>query len=735
LPPRRAAVVQVFVFRGGQFVGTDVFAENRFVVGRDPASADLVLESTEVSRAHAIIEHDGERVFIRDAGSTNGVYLNDRRVESAEVRRLDQVLLGDYTLKIKLLAQADAAATERQPTRVAPSDDAELQALREQAEAAPAASRPGIAIKAAPPVAARAAVKPVPMEVPAAVDERHGKKRGKKPSPPSMEALADLAGDITDSDAVAQSAALLAQAPAARQEPPRPAPAPSPAAPPAARPVPKAAPALEAPPRAPVRASEPPPPAPLAARQEPPPPIRHDEEEEDEEEHFEPPFSLAEHLVASPGARLEEANHIEVITVRDARVFDSRLLAAGESMWTGVSSHWFGRKDPDLPPRRRLVHLHKSGRCQLEIAEDARGSVLRGGSRLSLAQLATRKKAGRATLLLERGDAVQVNDQSGQIHIRFVRPPTLPVDRRTWRDRLKPEKTLGRSMMGSAGGHVALLLLGVLLPAGAVAPPAPTETFAEVQLDKELKLEEPKAEPPKQPEPQPVAAPQPVAKSMEAAPNKHAKAGGTSKAPPGVLGLLSKTGSSAAPGPAAALAAVSNLSAANAPAGASGFRVSGLVGKLPTGDILIGGGGGGVNTKGGATLLRGGGGGAGQLAGQGDRQVGGIVQKVPQEMRSAGQGSLDRDAIQKVINANVGQIQRCYERELVQTPGLSGKVEIEWTVAITGAVKSARQKFSSLNSPSAVNCIIDHIKGWRFPQPHGGEVMVSYPFVFKSINY
>jgi hypothetical protein len=203
-----------------------------------------------------------------------------------------------------------------------------------------------------------------------------------------------------------------------------------------------------------------------------------------------------------------------------------------------------------------------------------------------------------------------------------------------------------------------------------------------------------------------------------------------------VLGLLSKAGSSAAPGPAAALAAVSNLSAANAPGAAGGFRVSGLTSNLPTSDILVGGGGGGgLVTKGGAALLRGGGGGAGALSGKGERGVGGMVQKMPQAMRAAGQGSLDRDAIQKVINANVSQIQRCYERELINKPGLSGKVEVEWTVGTSGAVKGVRQKFSSLDSLPAVNCILEHIRGWQFPQPKGGEVVVSYPFVFKSISF
>ena len=111
------------------------------------------------------------------------------------------------------------------------------------------------------------------------------------------------------------------------------------------------------------------------------------------------------------------------------------------------------------------------------------------------------------------------------------------------------------------------------------------------------------------------------------------------------------------------------------------------------------------------------------------------MQKVPQSMRAAGQGSLDRDAIQKVINENIGQIQRCYERELIQNPGLSGKVQVEWTIGMSGGVRGARQTYSSLASSSVASCIMTAIKSWRFPQPKGGEVVVNYPFIFKSIGF
>ena len=462
-----------------------------------------------------------------------------------------------------------------------------------------------------------------------------------------------------------------------------------------------------------------------------------DHDEEDAEVDACASFSLIERLTASPSPLLQgDPTHVEIISINAGRITDVTLLAPGDAYYLGCAS---GRaRRLGLRPRVPLIRLRKDSRCILTPPTEMTGTVRRGAQSKPLDAVTEAGRRGRVALL-GRKDAAELTLEKVTFHVRYVRAPMLAKDERPWRQRLRPDKVIGRSFMGSAGGHLSILLVGLFMPAQPVAPPAQQESFAEVQLNnKEVKLEEPVVEPPKEPEPEPApaaASEKPVPKSMQAAPTKRPKAGGTSSAPPGVLGLLSKRGSSAAPGPAAALAAVSNLSAAAAPAGASGFRVSGLVGKLATSDIMIGGGGGGLVTKGGTALLRGGGGGAGALSGKGTRGVGGIVQKVPQEMRSVGQGSLDRDAIQKVINQNVSQIQRCYERELVNNPGLSGKIEVEWTVMLSGSVKSTRQKFNTLSSPAAVSCILDKIKTWRFPNPKGGEVIVSYPFVFKSISY
>jgi hypothetical protein len=74
------------------------------LVGRRPAilgrsrACDLVLVDDSVSRRHAMVVWDGERIVLSDLGSTNGTFLNGRRIMRAEVQPGDRLRLGDLDL-------------------------------------------------------------------------------------------------------------------------------------------------------------------------------------------------------------------------------------------------------------------------------------------------------------------------------------------------------------------------------------------------------------------------------------------------------------------------------------------------------------------------------------------------------------------------------------------------------------------------------------------------------------
>ena len=78
-------------------------AQDRMPIGRDPASA-IPLERDSVSRQHAELSRTGQdQWMVRDLGSTNGTFVNERPVEPGEagevLRSGDQLRFGDVVFK------------------------------------------------------------------------------------------------------------------------------------------------------------------------------------------------------------------------------------------------------------------------------------------------------------------------------------------------------------------------------------------------------------------------------------------------------------------------------------------------------------------------------------------------------------------------------------------------------------------------------------------------------------
>lgn len=68
------------------------------VVGRISA-VEIQLVEESVSRRHAVVQQESGGFSVHDLGSTNGTFVNDRRVEHSEVRSGDLIQIGDTTFK------------------------------------------------------------------------------------------------------------------------------------------------------------------------------------------------------------------------------------------------------------------------------------------------------------------------------------------------------------------------------------------------------------------------------------------------------------------------------------------------------------------------------------------------------------------------------------------------------------------------------------------------------------
>ena len=79
-------------------------------IGRD-AGCSLTLPHKQVSRTHAVIKIRGSTMHMTDEGSSNGTYVNGRRMTTAPLQVGDKLAIGPYELEIvsnaDLMAQAE----------------------------------------------------------------------------------------------------------------------------------------------------------------------------------------------------------------------------------------------------------------------------------------------------------------------------------------------------------------------------------------------------------------------------------------------------------------------------------------------------------------------------------------------------------------------------------------------------------------------------------------------------
>jgi len=95
----------IVAFREGEADRCHVLAGEPCVIGRT-SEADLRLPDSTISRRHAVVQLDDDRIVIEDRDSTNGVFINGERVARSIVRQGDFLTLGAYTLVVRALDES-----------------------------------------------------------------------------------------------------------------------------------------------------------------------------------------------------------------------------------------------------------------------------------------------------------------------------------------------------------------------------------------------------------------------------------------------------------------------------------------------------------------------------------------------------------------------------------------------------------------------------------------------------
>lgn len=710
-------VLQVVIMRDGLLVGTEVFVPGQYTLGSGEG-VDLKLDDPSVGANHAHLFFQNGRAAIQDGG--NGLtFVNGHKVTACEVRPVDEIACGPFTLKIRVMSQKPAI-------KAAPS--AEMTALL---GGPPVVQRP----VAAPPRSAPVAVAPAPAkpQPPATVVSNRRLSTAPQPSEPVAARASHLRPvPLEDYESRTESVSLGAElndAPTAQRsvtvdEEMLTMPLPMPAAPPtsaatvqhrAHAPVPAPAAHGKATPQAPKQAARP---AHVPARAAPQ--GRHSPEVPSASDGKGKPNLFVELYWGDTRKYANSYRSIDAKKKLVAREDDTAALPLFGFPLEG-KDFVFAEQKGDLyrvfvPPGAAVERRAQDGKFYpvqvetLEQSPDQRRCITLGTGH------AVRFTAGRDVLLM------------AYVQPAIPRPFVNPFQGMPWL--VLAVLALLTTAFGAFVFYFAEMpqeadFTGKTLSPVAVkliAPPKPEEKKKLEEKVKKLTKKVEKAEP--------------IAKVEKQLPKQVA---------PETKKALKSIEKLAAAGPAMKdlLAAVDKLgSGPGAKNAKNDFKLSGLIGKAPIANAGIGtfglggGGAGGMGIKG-AELLRGkGGGGIGAL-GAGTIGKGSVAGTVTHAVsRNIGtQGSIDKEAVAKVINSHLHEVSSCYERALLKTPGLAGKIVLEWQITTAGGVGYAKTKSSSMQSAAVESCIISTLKTWRFPPAKGAGVVITYPFMFNSVGY
>ena len=100
---RKAPVVGWFVAMSGDQKGEDFrLHDGKNSVG-STADSQISLKDSTVSGQHASVRYEDGKFFLTDLDSSNGTYLNDRKIVREELKDNDMIRFGEIIVKFKRL--------------------------------------------------------------------------------------------------------------------------------------------------------------------------------------------------------------------------------------------------------------------------------------------------------------------------------------------------------------------------------------------------------------------------------------------------------------------------------------------------------------------------------------------------------------------------------------------------------------------------------------------------------
>lgn len=99
---RKKARPHLLVIAAERNLGSRCYLADETIIGRAPES-NIVLDDTYASQQHAVVLAQQDSYFIEDLGSTNGTYVNGRRISyPLELRQGDRIKIGKTVFEFQV---------------------------------------------------------------------------------------------------------------------------------------------------------------------------------------------------------------------------------------------------------------------------------------------------------------------------------------------------------------------------------------------------------------------------------------------------------------------------------------------------------------------------------------------------------------------------------------------------------------------------------------------------------
>jgi hypothetical protein len=93
-------------------------------------------------------------------------------------------------------------------------------------------------------------------------------------------------------------------------------------------------------------------------------------------------------------------------------------------------------------------------------------------------------------------------------------------------------------------------------------------------------------------------------------------------------------------------------------------------------------------------------------------------------------GRLTREHVRRVVLAHDRDVRACYAVEASTNPTLQGGLDVSWEILPDGSVSAPMLSRSTLDNPRLEECVLNRVRGWRFPPSDSQTTVASFSFRF-----